>query len=90
MCALIFESCFFEQCVEYLLRILQVKKISFTSYDLASDEIAKRLWKRKAPLGNARCVPAGPNQLIYTSVRQAAIARGNSKFDNAQSVQLNR
>ncbi|KAJ3935486.1 MAG: hypothetical protein NXY57DRAFT_972511 [Lentinula lateritia] len=35
---------------EYLLRILQVKKISFTSYDLASDEIAKRLWKRKAPL----------------------------------------
>ncbi|PFH54801.1 hypothetical protein AMATHDRAFT_334 [Amanita thiersii Skay4041] len=35
---------------EYLLRILQVKKIPFTSYDLASDEDAKRLWKRKAPL----------------------------------------
>ncbi|THV05987.1 hypothetical protein K435DRAFT_646054 [Dendrothele bispora CBS 962.96] len=35
---------------EYLLRILQVKKIPFTSYDLASDESAKRLWKRKAPL----------------------------------------
>jgi hypothetical protein len=35
---------------EYLLRILQVKKIPFTSYDLASDEEAKRLWKRKAPL----------------------------------------
>ncbi|KAJ7487444.1 hypothetical protein B0H11DRAFT_2013359 [Mycena galericulata] len=35
---------------EYILRILQVKKISFTSYDLASDEKAKRLWKRKAPL----------------------------------------
>lgn len=35
---------------EYLLRILQVKKIPFTSYDLASDEAAKRLWKRKAPL----------------------------------------
>ncbi|KAK7059110.1 hypothetical protein VNI00_001735 [Paramarasmius palmivorus] len=34
---------------EYLLRILQVKKIPFTSYDLASDETAKRLWKRKAP-----------------------------------------
>ncbi|KAF8640621.1 hypothetical protein AX17_000282 [Amanita inopinata Kibby_2008] len=34
---------------EYLLRILQVKKIPFTSYDLASDEDAKRLWKRKAP-----------------------------------------
>jgi len=33
-----------------LLRILQVKKITFTSYDLASDETAKRLWKRKAPL----------------------------------------
>ena len=36
---------------EYLLRILQVKKIPFTSYDLASDETAKKLWKRKAPLG---------------------------------------
>ncbi|KAJ7783627.1 hypothetical protein DFH07DRAFT_908417 [Mycena maculata] len=34
---------------EYILRILQVKKIPFTSYDLASDEKAKRLWKRKAP-----------------------------------------
>jgi len=34
---------------EYLLRILQVKKIPFSSYDLASDEDAKRLWKRKAP-----------------------------------------
>ena len=36
---------------EYILRILQTKKIPFTSYDLASDEDAKRLWKRKAPLG---------------------------------------
>ncbi|EIN14087.1 hypothetical protein PUNSTDRAFT_95643 [Punctularia strigosozonata HHB-11173 SS5] len=34
---------------EYLLRILQVKKIPFKSYDLASDEDAKRLWRRKAP-----------------------------------------
>ncbi|KAF5356176.1 hypothetical protein D9756_004090 [Leucocoprinus leucothites] len=34
---------------EYLLRILQVKKIPFTSYDLASDEEAKRIWRRKAP-----------------------------------------
>jgi hypothetical protein len=34
---------------EYILRILQVKKIPYTSYDLASDEEAKRLWKRKAP-----------------------------------------
>jgi SH3 domain-binding glutamic acid-rich protein len=34
---------------EYLLRILQAKKIPFTSYDLASDEDAKRLWRRKAP-----------------------------------------
>ncbi|KAF9076135.1 hypothetical protein BDP27DRAFT_1313951 [Rhodocollybia butyracea] len=34
---------------EYLLRILQVKKLPFTSYDLASDETAKRLWRRKAP-----------------------------------------
>ena len=30
---------------------MQVKKIPFTSYDLASDENAKRLWKRKAPPG---------------------------------------
>ncbi|KIY70153.1 hypothetical protein CYLTODRAFT_371410 [Cylindrobasidium torrendii FP15055 ss-10] len=36
---------------EYTLRILQVKKIPFTSYDLASDEKAKSLWKRKAPAG---------------------------------------
>ncbi|EIM92145.1 uncharacterized protein STEHIDRAFT_151488 [Stereum hirsutum FP-91666 SS1] len=34
---------------EYLLRILQAKKIPFKSYDLASDEEAKKLWKRKAP-----------------------------------------
>ena len=36
---------------ETLLRVLQVKKIPFTSYDLASDEEAKRLWRRKVPLG---------------------------------------
>ncbi|THH11208.1 hypothetical protein EW145_g805 [Phellinidium pouzarii] len=35
---------------EYVLRILQIKKIPFTSYDLASNEDAKRLWKRKAPV----------------------------------------
>jgi hypothetical protein len=35
--------------VEYILRILQAKKITFNSYDLASDEDAKRLWRRKAP-----------------------------------------
>nr|GAT44067.1 predicted protein [Mycena chlorophos] len=34
---------------EYILRILQVKKIPFTSYDLASDENAKRRWRRRAP-----------------------------------------
>ncbi|KZT72783.1 hypothetical protein DAEQUDRAFT_735781 [Daedalea quercina L-15889] len=34
---------------EYILRILQVKKIPFNSYDLASDEEAKKLWRRKAP-----------------------------------------
>ncbi|KAI0076235.1 hypothetical protein K474DRAFT_1663212 [Panus rudis PR-1116 ss-1] len=36
---------------EYILRVLQVKKIPFTSYDLASDEDAKKLWRRKAPAG---------------------------------------
>ncbi|KAI0051648.1 hypothetical protein FA95DRAFT_1484763 [Auriscalpium vulgare] len=36
---------------EYILRILQAKKIEFSSYDLASDEDAKRLWRRKAPVG---------------------------------------
>ncbi|KAI0652282.1 hypothetical protein C8Q79DRAFT_87299 [Trametes meyenii] len=35
---------------EYVLRVLQVKKAQFTSYDLASDEDAKKLWRRKAPL----------------------------------------
>ncbi|KZS95989.1 hypothetical protein SISNIDRAFT_483397 [Sistotremastrum niveocremeum HHB9708] len=34
---------------EYILRILQVRKIPFLSYDLASDENAKRLWRRKGP-----------------------------------------
>lgn len=34
---------------EYVLRILQAKNIAFSSYDLASDEEAKRLWRRKAP-----------------------------------------
>ncbi|KDQ16776.1 hypothetical protein BOTBODRAFT_129713 [Botryobasidium botryosum FD-172 SS1] len=41
----------FRQRQEYLLRSLQVRKIPFTSYDLASDEQAKKLWKRKAPPG---------------------------------------
>ncbi|EJT97761.1 hypothetical protein DACRYDRAFT_111278 [Dacryopinax primogenitus] len=36
---------------EYLLRILQTRKVPFTSYDVASDENAKRLWRRKAPQG---------------------------------------
>lgn len=36
---------------EYILRILQTKKIPYTSYDLASDDDAKRLWRRKAPPG---------------------------------------
>jgi len=36
---------------EYILRILQVKKITYTSYDMASDDDAKRLWRRKAPAG---------------------------------------
>ncbi|OJT15809.1 hypothetical protein TRAPUB_3915 [Trametes pubescens] len=35
---------------EYVLRVLQVKKVPFTSYDLASDEEAKKLWRRKAPV----------------------------------------
>ncbi|KAJ6509391.1 hypothetical protein C8R47DRAFT_948611, partial [Mycena vitilis] len=35
---------------EYILRTLQVKKIPFISYDLASDEKAKSMWKRKVPL----------------------------------------
>ncbi|KZV76997.1 hypothetical protein PENSPDRAFT_597526 [Peniophora sp. CONT] len=35
---------------EYILRILQTKQIPFDSYDLASDEQAKSLWRRKAPV----------------------------------------
>ncbi|KAF8761908.1 SH3-binding, glutamic acid-rich protein [Rhizoctonia solani] len=38
---------------EQLLRVLQVKKIPFTSYDLAADEEAKKLWRRKAPSNNS-------------------------------------
>jgi len=36
---------------EYLLRTLQVKKIEFTSFDLASDEEAKKRWRRRQPQG---------------------------------------
>jgi len=31
------------------MRVLQAKNITYSSYDLASDEDAKRLWRRKAP-----------------------------------------
>ncbi|KAG9000054.1 hypothetical protein FRB94_005683 [Tulasnella sp. JGI-2019a] len=34
---------------EYLLRTFQIKKIPFQAYDMASDEQARRLWKRKVP-----------------------------------------
>ncbi|KAK0456651.1 hypothetical protein EV421DRAFT_2029122 [Armillaria borealis] len=55
---------------EYLLRILQVKKIPFTSYDLASDETAKRLWKRKAPLGIADTLRTLPGAYSLTDKQQ--------------------
>ena len=44
---------------EYILRVLQVKKVTFISYDLASDEDAKKLWRRKAPRGEYD-IPARP------------------------------
>ena len=50
--------------VEYILRILQVKKIPFTSYDLASDEAAKKLWRRKVPQGKPSAQRLRPSQLI--------------------------
>ncbi|KAK0478302.1 hypothetical protein IW261DRAFT_1565284 [Armillaria novae-zelandiae] len=55
---------------EYLLRILQVKKIPFTSYDLASDETAKKLWKRKAPLGIADILGTLPVAYSFTDKQQ--------------------
>jgi hypothetical protein len=36
---------------------LQVKNIPYTIYDLASDEDAKRLWRRKAPTGEREFIP---------------------------------
>jgi len=36
---------------EYILRTLQVNKIPFTSFDLASDDEAKKRWRRKQPQG---------------------------------------
>ncbi|KAG8936515.1 hypothetical protein FRC02_001481 [Tulasnella sp. 418] len=42
-------SPYFSNTTEYILRTLQVKKIPFNAYDLASDEAARRLWRRKAP-----------------------------------------
>ena len=67
--------------VEYILRILQAKNIAFSSYDLASDEDAKRLWRRKAPLGE-QC-PVASNSLremnlVVSVLRQAAVARDTS------------
>lgn len=58
---------------EYVLRILQVKKVAFTSYDLASDEDAKKLWRRKAPLGPSSVILEGCS--TETRGRQPAIAR---------------
>jgi hypothetical protein len=52
---------------EYIFRILQVKKIPFTTYDLASDEEAKKLWRRKAPQGEhvGPYVVEGPPKLMH-------------------------
>ncbi|KAF4605099.1 hypothetical protein EYR40_003882 [Pleurotus pulmonarius] len=80
---------------EYILRILQVKKIPFTSYDLASDEEAKKLWKRKAPPANqqlpgilvgGRC-PGARHQCFYSAAPLTTVllisvilnAHGNSE-----------
>jgi len=56
--------------LEYILRVLQVKKIPFTSYDMASDEDAKKLWRRKAPLCECRrfLSPYPPLGLIVESI----------------------
>jgi hypothetical protein len=53
---------------EYILRILQVKKIPYTAYDLASDEEAKRLWKRKSPTGSYSL-----NHILFLSEKIQAI-----------------
>jgi hypothetical protein len=44
--------------VEYILRTLQVMRIPYTTYDLASDPDAKRLWRRKAPAGERNSFPS--------------------------------
>ncbi|KAG5340624.1 hypothetical protein C0989_001066, partial [Termitomyces sp. Mn162] len=54
----------------YLLRILQVKKIPFNSYDLASDESAKRLWKRRAPAGKFYAFVATLDYIYGTTDKQ--------------------
>ena len=55
--------------IEYILRILQAKNITFSSYDLASDEEAKRLWRRKAPQGeryhNLACAAVMRTNFMY-------------------------
>lgn len=56
--------------IDYILRILQAKKIKFTSYDLASDEKAKLLWKRKGAGGNSILASSMNMNLIHTSDRQ--------------------
>jgi hypothetical protein len=67
--------------IEYILRILQAKNITFSSYDLASDEDAKRLWRRKAPLGE-RCTQACARHLNeLTCTRQATVAWNTNRRD---------
>jgi len=46
-----------------MFRILQVKKIPFNTYDLASDEEAKKLWRRKAPQGE-HVTPYAPTRSL--------------------------
>ena len=63
-----------------------MKKIPFTSYDLASDEEAKRLWKRKAPLGGLTSFYASVgNYLIRTDKQQLPGILVGGKFPGVRT-----
>jgi len=74
--------------LELLLRTLHIKKIQFTSYDLASDEAAKRLWRRKAPLGEWSLYAYPPSLIFEISGKQWS-TRYRSSIDNFDQTSSN-
>jgi hypothetical protein len=68
---------------------LQVKKILYTIYDLASDEDAKRLWRRKAPAGESELIPKFKclrNLRVHADKQQLPGILVGGKFPGVSSI----